>query len=103
MKKGKKVALILGLAASLGLMVLSGCKGIVPGAAPSTTTDPSLQGSVNHIIFLLQENHSFDSYFGKLNDYRASQGQGRAYSSSTRLVTAKPSAITTSPDRADQN
>jgi phospholipase C len=32
---------------------------------------------VNHIIFMMQENRSFDSYFGKINDYRASQGLGR--------------------------
>ncbi|HZI57513.1 MAG TPA: alkaline phosphatase family protein [Verrucomicrobiae bacterium] len=42
----------------------------VPGPAPS------LQ-SVNHIIFIMQENRSFDSYFGKINDYRASLGLGR--------------------------
>src|SRR2546427_10519217 len=30
--------------------------------------------AVNHIIFMAQENRSFDTYFGKLNDYRASQG-----------------------------
>src|SRR5579863_4171500 len=26
--------------------------------------------SLNHIIFLLQENHTFDNYFGMLNPYR---------------------------------
>jgi phospholipase C len=31
---------------------------------------------VNHIIYMLQENRSFDSYFGKLNDYRQAQGLG---------------------------
>jgi phospholipase C len=30
--------------------------------------------SINHIIFVAQENRSFDTYFGKLNEYRASQG-----------------------------
>lgn len=33
----------------------------------------SLQASVNHIIFLMQENRSFDSYFGMLNPYRRLQ------------------------------
>lgn len=28
--------------------------------------------SVNHVIFMLQENHSFDNYFGMLNPYRVS-------------------------------
>ena len=28
--------------------------------------------AINHVIFMLQENHSFDNYFGMLNPYRAS-------------------------------
>ncbi|MGA9208280.1 MAG: alkaline phosphatase family protein, partial [Terriglobales bacterium] len=36
-------------------------------AAPSSS---GIQ-AVNHIIFLSQENRSFDTYFGKLNDYRS--------------------------------
>jgi len=31
---------------------------------------------VHHIIFMLQENESFDRYFGQLNAYRQSQGLG---------------------------
>lgn len=30
--------------------------------------------SVNHVIYMIQENRSFDHYFAKLNDYRTSQG-----------------------------
>ena len=30
--------------------------------------------SINHVIFMLQENHSFDNYFGMLNPYRQSHG-----------------------------
>jgi len=30
--------------------------------------------SINHVIFLLQENHSFDNYFGMLNPYRKTNG-----------------------------
>ena len=32
--------------------------------------------SINHIIYMLQENESFDHYFGQLNAYRQSQGLG---------------------------
>jgi phospholipase C len=32
---------------------------------------------VNHIIFMMQENRTLDSYFGKINDVRAAQGLGR--------------------------
>jgi phospholipase C len=40
-------------------------------AAVTVTVTPvgSLQ-SIDHVIFLLQENHSFDNYFGMLNPYR---------------------------------
>src|SRR5579863_7312603 len=30
--------------------------------------------SINHVLFLLQENHSFDNYFGMLNPYRKTNG-----------------------------
>jgi phospholipase C len=33
----------------------------------------SLQ-SISHVIFMLQENHTFDDYFGMLNPYRATNG-----------------------------
>jgi phospholipase C len=29
---------------------------------------------INHIVWVLQENRSFDQYFGKLNDYRSARG-----------------------------
>jgi phospholipase C len=51
-----------------------------PGGSTSTQVTVQVQsqeagiGAVNHIIFMLQENRSFDTYFGKLNDYRAAQG-----------------------------
>jgi len=74
----KKLA-VTSVFAVLSLTVLSGCQGLgastgatsTPTPTPSPTPAGSLQ-SVNHIIFMMQENRSFDSYFGKLNDYRAS-------------------------------
>lgn len=30
--------------------------------------------AVNHVIYMIQENRSFDHYFAKINDYRVSQG-----------------------------
>ncbi len=38
----------------------------------------SLQSSIKHIIFFVQENRSFDSYFGFLGQYRAAHGYGAA-------------------------
>src|SRR4029077_14327451 len=71
-----------GVVAVLSLTMLTGCQGLGASSGPTPTPTPtaspvgSLQ-SVNHIIFMMQENRSFDAYFGKINDYRASLGLGR--------------------------
>jgi phospholipase C len=81
MTLGKKVSLTCVLAL-LSLFLLTGCAGLGLTSGPTPTPTPlaapvgSLQ-SVNHIIFMMQENRSFDAYFGKINDYRASLGLGR--------------------------
>jgi phospholipase C len=48
-------------------------KGKAVSATATVTVNPAptFQGSVNHILFMMQENRSFDSYFGMLNPYRA--------------------------------
>src|SRR6185312_7657734 len=45
-------------------------------SAETTITVQSASGLslVKHVVFMLQENHSFDSYFGMLNPYRVSHG-----------------------------
>src|SRR5579862_8091361 len=40
-------------------------------AQASVTVQPASLQSIQHVIFMLQENRSFDSYFGMLNPYRA--------------------------------
>ncbi|HEY5029490.1 MAG TPA: alkaline phosphatase family protein [Candidatus Angelobacter sp.] len=73
----KKIAFV-SLFALLALALLTGCQGLgasSPTPTPTPTPSPTPAGtlqSVNHIIFMMQENRSFDSYFGKINDYRAS-------------------------------
>jgi phospholipase C len=44
-------------------------------AEATVTVNPagSLQ-SISHVIFMLQENHTFDNYFGMLNPYRKANG-----------------------------
>src|SRR5205823_9102015 len=57
-------------------LTLCGCQGVGTSPPPVTTNPPPPPTqdltAVNHIIFMMQENRSFDSYFGKINDYRAS-------------------------------
>jgi len=54
---------------------LSSCGGI-SHSAPSPTSASSDAPAINHIIYMMQENQSFDHYFGQLNNYRQSQGLG---------------------------
>ena len=51
-------------------------KGKTATATATVTVNPAptIQGSVNHIVFMMQENHTFDNYFGMLNPYRAANG-----------------------------
>src|SRR5215470_10715382 len=72
----------LSLAIFFLVVFLAGCQAVGTAGGPTPTptplATPTLQKSVNHIIFMMQENRSFDAYFGKLNDYRASVfGVGR--------------------------
>jgi phospholipase C len=44
-------------------------------ATATVTVGPgSFNASVNHIIFMMQENRTFDHYFGMLNPYRSAHG-----------------------------
>src|SRR3984957_20915591 len=61
----------LSLRVLVGLtMVLSGCRGLVGNQGNPSN---NLQ-SVNHIIFMAQENRGFDHYFGGMRQYWAANG-----------------------------
>jgi len=47
---------------------------IATATATVTVAPGSLNASVNHIIFMMQENRTFDHYFGMLNPYRNANG-----------------------------
>jgi phospholipase C len=51
------------------LLVLCGCRGLVNGSSGSGNIQ-----AVNHIVFLVQENRSFDTYFGQLPAYWQTHG-----------------------------
>ena len=65
-------------------------KAVGSGASASATTTITVGAAgnvsaVQHVIFMLQENHSFDNYFGMLNPYRAKNNlnvgdDGKTYS-----------------------
>lgn len=56
--------------------ITAGCAGATVNQQVSVNVQNAKDGitALNHIVFMLQENRSFDHYFGKLNDYRLSMG-----------------------------
>jgi phospholipase C len=58
--------------------VLMGCgmtgEASKPGVNHQPTDPPGGMNAVNHIIYMMQENQSFDHYFSQLNAYREKQG-----------------------------
>jgi phospholipase C len=61
------------------LLVISGCQGVqqgMPGGTtptPAPTPTPTIQ-SINHIVFMAQENRSLDTAFGQLPAYWSANG-----------------------------
>jgi len=54
-----------------------GSVALLPSCGGSSSKNNAGNGSpaaVNHIVFMMQENRSFDNYFGKLNDFRVQNG-----------------------------
>jgi phospholipase C len=62
------------------VLVLSACGGgtSTSGGGSGGGSDPGSLQSVQHVVVMVQENRSFDHYFGHLNDYRSSQGQAQS-------------------------
>jgi phospholipase C len=52
----------------------TGAGGTANAGATVTVTGGGTVKSIDHVIFMLQENHTFDNYFGMLNPYRQAQG-----------------------------
>jgi phospholipase C len=63
----------------LGLLVVSLVIAFLTGCALGVKDHPGQNNNaglsaINHVIFVAQENRSFDTYFGHLNDYRMANG-----------------------------
>jgi phospholipase C len=57
------------------LIVGCGALTVTPGTTgPTQPKPPGSVNSVDHVIFMMQENHTFDNYFGMLNPYRKANG-----------------------------
>lgn len=69
---------LLALAVGCGGTAVSPPSATGNGNSGGTPTPAPSIKSINHIVFMLQENRSFDSYFGQLGPYRAANGFGAA-------------------------
>jgi len=52
----------------------TGAAGNVTATVTVTVGPAANLQSIKHVVFMLQENHTFDNYFGMLNTYRKSKG-----------------------------
>lgn len=80
---------------TLTLGMLSGCQGIrnePPTGGGSSGGSGSLETSVNHVVFLVQENRSMDHYFGALRQYWKDFGYpDQAFDGLPQFPTSSPS------------
>src|SRR6202012_2481420 len=53
---------------------VTGSGGTASANTTVTVTPAGSSDPLNHVIFMLQENHTFDAYFGMLNPYRRTKG-----------------------------
>jgi len=63
--------------------------GASANATATATVTVKPQGSIqqiNHVVFMMQENHTFDNYFGMLNPYRVANGFSVGDDGNTYLV-----------------
>jgi phospholipase C len=52
----------------------SGSGGNASANTTVTVTPAGSSNPINHVLFMMQENHSFDNFFGMLNPYRRAKG-----------------------------
>ena len=74
-------------------------------ASTTVTVNATTTGnvdSINHVIFMLQENHSFDNYFGMVNPYKVANGWTVGSDGNTYLVDGIDDKLSTTSNQDDQ-
>jgi phospholipase C len=83
----------------------TGSGGTISATATVTVDPVGTVNAVDHVIFMLQENRTFDSYFGMLNPYRVSNGWTTGADGNTYAVDGiddKLSTISNTNDNGDK-
>jgi phospholipase C len=84
--------------------IATGPGGKQSASATVTVSASGSVSSIDHVIFMLQENHTFDNYFGMLNPYREANGWDVGSDGKTYMVDGiddKLSTISNQDDRGD--
>jgi phospholipase C len=80
----------------------TGSGGSATAAATVTVVPAGSLQSVDHVIFMLQENHTFDNYFGMLNPYRQANGYNVGADGNTYNVDGIDDKLTTTSNQDDE-
>ena len=80
----------------------TGSTGHASASATVTVGPQSGLQSVQHVIFMLQENHTFDNYFGMLNPYREGNGWNIGDDGKTYNVDGIDDKLSTISNQDDQ-
>ncbi len=76
-KSDRPLRVVLSFSLLFLVLLVSGCAlfqgSKVASSSPTGGTTGNTQ-AINHVVFMLQENRTFDNYFGMLNPYRAANG-----------------------------
>ncbi len=80
----------------------SGMGGKATATATVTVTAAASLQSIDHVIFMLQENHTFDNYFGMLNPYRQTNGYNVGDDGNTYNVDGIDDKLTTISNADDE-
>jgi phospholipase C len=80
----------------------SGPGGTASASTTVTVNPPGSIESVDHVIFMLQENHTFDNYFGMLNPYRKEKGWNIGDDGNTYNVDGIDDKLNTISDEDDE-
>jgi phospholipase C len=80
----------------------TGDGGTISASTTVAVVPPGSIQSINHVVFMLQENHSFDNYFGMLNPYRVANGWNIGDDGNTYTVDGIDDKLTSISNKDDE-
>jgi len=75
---------------------------VTVGSGTGSGGGPGNASAINHVLFMLQENHTFDNYFGMLNPYRRNAGWTMGDDGNEYLVDGIDDKLSSTNNQDDQ-